>query len=1385
MGRYDKLKKELGVSSNTQQSSQTKVTPTVTSRYDKLKEELFNPKSEPKPEPKLEPKKEVKKQSFVDKLLPDKELEKGRKAVLDVFSPKTVKGAIKEIAKAPDLLKKANERFGQSLRKATGTSILEDYKNPELIGKDNKSLKLKEKTSTGSKKIDQALDQSAFVASLAAPLPGAEAMTFASGASKVGTAFKKGKIPTTTVKKPLLSLPSKQFEAQQALKNQPLALPSKQQQFIDKVASQGAKTDEVVKPFGETPKPLPQTGTVSWTKEGTPIFGLPEGTPLVQKSDAIPMGNADEVLGLPLGRRLGGTKATRGRTARGILVDNVQATMAIGKKLGYDPQKDYGKFQEIYKKVSGVKGDYLQKAVETIAQPTKERTIPGILKGLQRGRESQRMREIVGLNPLARPSAELFPENYIPPSSVSVATNGLKTQRGVSNRLARTMQNRESQAFADRLRAEQQIPQTEFSGMTGVRDSIRVTGKLPSVVKMADSGLSDAEKLQNAIKEKSMFRDFSPLSQTPTREPLTPQNMAGMREAIPQPQNRVELRGQLPKSPIPRPTTKRVVEPKVEVSTQQPKTSITEYSNLKRTISDTDNLIGKNSRELQKTLKAIEEKGETPQRLEKVSRLQSEIQSLTEQNQLAKQSFGKLKTTDFDIADNEYTRENVKNLVEGVLKNTNPNELPEKTPFYYYTTDVFRIFDKVFGKEKNGKGNVLVRNVLDKFDDSKGKMAQFQIDELKSLGKNVVDKYNIQPGSKLSAAVQDFGERKIASVDELKAQFPNDYKKIIAAERYLRGKYDEFIDTANEQIRMIYGSDTDKIIKKREDYFHHFNDLTGISGIRNLMDSISGKMQRFLPEYAKPKLKKQGYMMERKGGKYTSDAIGGFIKYLPDVAYTIHIDKHTQVFRELANQLKQANGGEATALTNYLDEYSNVLSGLPVGMDRALGKIAGQNVLSNVRKVTNTVKSNAILGNISSAIGQLGNLPNAIGSNGVRNTYKGFKRMVEGTFDDVVNQSKNSNFLKERMIGKQYREFDRKLTQQPRKMAEWLLESFDEVGSKIAWNGAYEKALSEGISDPIRYADKEARKLLAGRGVGEVPLLQNETLFQTLMPFQLEVMNQWKVYGEKLGEKEFGALIKMLIAGYLVNETAEQIRGSRVSMDMVNAVKDASQPGLSVPQRIGRVAGEVVSNIPGGAYVADTIVPETGLKVGGETLTRKELFGQQDPTRFGTDAIIVAPIKKAGQAAVKGDYLGASKELIFAFLTPFGGSQIKKTLEGAETISKGGRFKNDKLYYPVERTPSNIAKSLLFGSSVTPEGKAFYNAPGVPRPLSVEQTKQALSSDNVAQSYTDIRQQGKIKNLFLEATKVKNRKGKYANFNQNQVDLELAKIQKEIDKLTK
>lgn len=535
-----------------------------------------------------------------------------------------------------------------------------------------------------------------------------------------------------------------------------------------------------------------------------------------------------------------------------------------------------------------------------------------------------------------------------------------------------------------------------------------------------------------------------------------------------------------------------------------------------------------------------------------------------------------------------------------------------------------------------------------------------------------------------------------------------------------------------------------KRLEKRSNYYHHFKEMTRAENIKsiftdnnqiNIDNNLAG-----VSEFTRPKAKWQDYMQERSGdAEYTEDAINGLLKYIDQAEYSIAFDPVINDLREFNKAVvKYSNdaGINNSKYIEFLTDYTNDIAGKTNPYDRWLSKgTNGRKVLRVVKMLNSTAKANAVMGNLNSAVSQFYNLPNAIsllmkngGSKSSVDLTKGSKdysNYVKNklTGKDITSEPiSHSAFLKQRYMEDIDAKFDTSKFKLLKDTASKVMQLGDQAVAELTWYSAYEQGLRKNVESPITYADDITRRAIAGRGVGEVPLMQKSQIIKLLAPFQVEVTNQWNLMKQLVGEKNVGPLVGMFLTTSIMNVVNKALTGRTVGFDPVDVVMDVINNAGDDDDKddiffdaLGRISGELLSNMPMGTNIATFALNDS---------QRTKLFGESDPTRYGTSNIGVQNFVKPVVDFATGnnvDYMN----FIGNFVTPYGGKQLERAYKYAEdagiipridinrkngiTISNKSGAYNDKgqLKYAIDDDALNIAKGLAFGTYATDQGKEY------------------------------------------------------------------------------
>lgn len=548
----------------------------------------------------------------------------------------------------------------------------------------------------------------------------------------------------------------------------------------------------------------------------------------------------------------------------------------------------------------------------------------------------------------------------------------------------------------------------------------------------------------------------------------------------------------------------------------------------------------------------------------------------------------------------------------------------------------------------------------------------------------------------------------------------------------------------------------------RKDFYHHTMEMAqGFSALKNILDVDSNIDPRLVgkSDNTRPNAKWSGILQRRRGVNALEDSVAAMLDYIPQAEYMINIDPQVArmrtIVRDLVDGTANADQTNANSLIEWLTDYTNDLAGKTNPFDRALQKVVSRKAFKALEWLNGRAKSNAILGNLNSALSQVYNLPNGLAYiHDPRDISAGlvdFAAAKAGN-DRANSILQSSNFLTERYLDKAQKQFDESLLHKPKQFAEWLMTAGDEQVAQMIYFSAYEQALRRGEADPVFYADDITRRAIAGRGVGETPLMQKSKIVQLIAPFQVEVSNAYYVIKEKIGARDALGLTLLFLSTFLLNELKEDLTGTRTGMDLIDAGSDAIKEVLD-PEYEGntlnkmltvatRLGGEVLSNMPFGSQIASTLVPD-------ET-RRTKLFGESDPTRFGTGNIgINALLEPVGQF-LSGQEVNPWDPLT-NLVMPWGGRQASRVVDMAEDygllpifrIGQDGvradrqdvqaSYSDDgsRLRFPMDTDIGDILKGLAFGRYATDAGKAY-----------IEGGLKMLSEDKTAAFTRGVTEQG-------------------------------------------
>lgn len=606
--------------------------------------------------------------------------------------------------------------------------------------------------------------------------------------------------------------------------------------------------------------------------------------------------------------------------------------------------------------------------------------------------------------------------------------------------------------------------------------------------------------------------------------------------------------------------------------------------------------------------------------------------------------------------------------------------------------------------------------------------------------------------------------------EKLEARVSSLKEKLEKVNKYLETS-DDRIATAKEKLaeqqKIIDNNEhlKNKRLIPRKDYFYHMQEMeTGFSALKNI---IGGNFEIdpalvSISEDTKPKSKWTSFMQHRGNGKYLEDAVTGMVEYMKLAEAKIEIDPVAAYYRDVvadvANQTQQSKN--ANAFIDYMTQYTNGLLGKTNRVDRLIQNETGRKAMKIVTWITNRVKANAVVGNLSSAISQFFNYQNVAGY--IKNPVDlavGEAQHLRYFAQSLLNKKNvqdneiallldSSPFLTERYLSNEFDAFDKSKFKTVHKFTSALLEFGDKWVAQSGWLAAYRQGLRKNMPDPVAYADNIIRRAVGGRGVGELSLHQQSIMVKTFAPFTVEVWNSWNMMVEQTKNKDFAGLIITMVVAFFMNSITKALFGKTPSADPIGAVKDGMTQALDPKNDknafektlgvAGRLSGELLQNMPYANFILPILIADED--------SREDIFGESDPSRYGTGNIGLNMVTQPIADLASGNNVSLLEPALNIVL-PGGGAQAYRTYQAAIDlglpylkVNASDGISLDQRAFPSSVTdkgryrfsidtsdPLDVASALAFGSYSTKGGKAYLESGA--KSLSKEATQKMIEAN--------------------------------------------------------
>ena len=475
--------------------------------------------------------------------------------------------------------------------------------------------------------------------------------------------------------------------------------------------------------------------------------------------------------------------------------------------------------------------------------------------------------------------------------------------------------------------------------------------------------------------------------------------------------------------------------------------------------------------------------------------------------------------------------------------------------------------------------------------------------------------------------------------------------------------------------------------------------------------------------------------------------------FMERIAATRNDARFTEDEKQTLIEKMFEDSGKNHKMQNYVNNiraYTDQLAGKKYSLDRWLEKdFAGRSVYKIVNQLENRVGGNMVAGNIASTATNFIPITQGMANMSIKSNLKGLNEalwyMGRTEMDELT---KKSTFLATRKGTDLLYETG---LQKMSKAVGIPMEFVDTFSTQAIWRSRYYDNIAKGLAEDaaIKEADRFARGLFAGRSKGSMPTVFASKTLKPLTMFQLEVNNQISYllkdvpkYAQKNMLKRLKAYSGIFLGAYLYNDIYEKVTGRRSALDPIDILNEA----------IGDMTGRELRNT---LDIVGGLKDGKGLRVIEKTAEMKkaEAEGKDFKARpskmltgvaegIGENTPFVGgllfdggriPIKSAlpemgkvgnaiadmtngsipKEAGLQTVWDEAKKPLAYLAM-PFAGGQVKKSLEGIQTMREGGRYRqtNDgnALQFAVDQeNPLNWIQAGAFGKWALPEGQKYFD----------------------------------------------------------------------------
>lgn len=611
-----------------------------------------------------------------------------------------------------------------------------------------------------------------------------------------------------------------------------------------------------------------------------------------------------------------------------------------------------------------------------------------------------------------------------------------------------------------------------------------------------------------------------------------------------------------------------------------------------------------------------------------------------------------------------------------------------------------------------------------------------------------------------------------------------DTTKVDAAIEEFRNIYDELIVRVNDTLK----ANGYKPIDYRKGYFPHFIEDKPTSLLGKFAEKLGWKVNKgTLPtdiagitEEFKPGKAWTSFSQKRTGDATDYNAMKGLDNYLNGAMDVIHHTEDIQKLRALESEIRyqysdkgvqekideifedqdlsaeekyeqialftdhmknNGLGNFATELRNYTNNLANKKS----FHDRSMEQTLGRDTYSIMNNISSRVSANMVGANISSALTNFIPITQAWSQISTKNLMKGMAESIKASIKDD-GFANNSVYLTNRT-----KQADKLYKTTIDKINDKLgipFEAVDSFTSNTIVRAKYLDNIEKGMSEQaaMENADEFAKDVMAGRSKGDNPTIFNQKnpIAKLFTAFQLEVNNQFgymfkDIKADLAGEakdKLAAAFLKMFLGAWIYNYFSEKITGRKSAfspIDMaIDDIKTATNENMDLGDKISTIATNKAKELP---FV--------GGVMGGGRLPIQGAIPYENPLSMITSTISdVSDLfdEEKKDTAIRNLTKEWQKPLYYLGM-PFGGGQIKKTIEGLsmydENLPIAGSYTNaGKLRFEADDSTLGKLQAAVFGQYASKNAREYFE--NGYSPLSEKQINEALDANLPIDEYREI-----------------------------------------------